>query len=187
MRREIFSTSNTLAMISPAARTASRGCPLAGRVLRPPPQIPRIAAGTILTTHCLSQRNKIADVHTEVAPVQPRTRPAAPRWVEPLFLGVAIYAGVCAACMLSGIGGASVTHLIGLISDWPANLAAAVTAAAAARRSPSRLLRRAWTGFAAALGIYLVGTTISLVDSFLGIEPFPSFADIFYLAFFPAM
>src|SRR5437016_1037089 len=134
-------------MISPTARTASRGCSFAGRGLRHPPQILCVAADTILTAHCLSHRNKIANVPTEVASGPSRTPAAAPRWVDSLFLAVAIYAGVCGACMLSGIGGTSVTHLIGLISDWPANLAAAVIATAAARRSPSRLLRRAWTGF----------------------------------------
>jgi diguanylate cyclase (GGDEF)-like protein/PAS domain S-box-containing protein len=136
---------------------------------------------------CLPQRNKIANVHTEVAPAPSRTPAAAPRWLDSLFLGVAIYAGVCAACMLSGIGGAPATHLIGLISDAPANLGAAVIATAAAQWSPSRLLRRAWTSFSVALWIYLIGTTISLVDWCRGIEPFPGIADIFFLAFFPAM
>ncbi len=89
--------------------------------------------------------------------------------------------------MLAGIGGASVTHLIGLLSDSPANLTATVIAAAAARRSRSRLLRRAWACMSVALGMYFIGTVISMVDWLRDIDPFPGAADIFYTAFYPAM
>jgi len=104
-----------------------------------------------------------------------------------LFSGVMIYAGVCAAWMLAGIGGSSVTHLIGLLSDAPANLAATIIAIAAARRSRSRLLRRAWGFLSVALGLYLIGTLISLVDWLQGIDPFPGVADVFFCAFYPAV
>jgi diguanylate cyclase (GGDEF)-like protein/PAS domain S-box-containing protein len=169
------------------ARTASRGSHFRRRGIRHRPQILCAAADTILTAHCLLQRIKIAKVHTEVAPLQLKPPVAAPRWVDSLFLGVAIYAGICAVCMLAGFGGSSVTHLIGLLSDAPANLAATVIAVAAARRSRGRLLRRAWACFAVALGIYLVGTVISLTDWLRGVDPFPGAADIFYCAFYPAM
>jgi diguanylate cyclase (GGDEF)-like protein/PAS domain S-box-containing protein len=136
---------------------------------------------------CLSHRNKIAKVHTEVAPAQSRTSVSAPRWVDSLFFGLVIYASVCAVWMLAGFGGESVTHLIGLVSDSPACLVATVIAAAAARRSRSRLLRRAWACMSAALGIYLIGTLTSVAGWLRGVDPFPGPADIFYTAFYPAM
>jgi len=126
-------------------------------------------------------------VHPEIAAAESRSPVAAPRWVDSLYLGVVIYAGVCAIWMLVHIGGPSVTHLIGLLSDAPANLGATLIAAAAARRSRSRLLRRAWGSMAAALGINLMGTFVSLFDWFRGIDPFPGVADVFFASFYPAM
>jgi diguanylate cyclase (GGDEF)-like protein/PAS domain S-box-containing protein len=140
-----------------------------------------------LVTHCLSQRTKITDVHTEVAPAQSSIAVSAPRWVDSLFVGVVIYATLCSIWMLAGIGGSSVTHLIGLLSDAPANLAATLIAVAAARRGRGRPLRRAWMSLAVAFGINLLGTIVSLLDWFRGVDPFPGVADVFYCAFYPAM
>ncbi len=120
-------------------------------------------------------------------PAPSRSSATAPRWVDSLFMGVVIYASVCTVWMLVGIGGASVTHLIGLLSDAPANLGAAIIAATAALRSRSRLLRQAWSCLAVALSLYLVGTVISLIAWFRGIDPFPGPADLFFCAFYPAM
>jgi diguanylate cyclase (GGDEF)-like protein/PAS domain S-box-containing protein len=120
-------------------------------------------------------------------PAPSRISATAPRWVDSLFMGVVIYASVCTVWMLVGIGGPSVTHLIGLLSDAPANLGAAVIAATAAVRSRSRLLRQAWSCLAVALSLYLVGTLISLFAWFRGIDPFPGPADLFFCAFYPAM
>jgi len=112
---------------------------------------------------------------------------SAPRWVDSLFVGLVIYATVCSVLMLAGIGGSTVTHLIGLLSDAPACLTATLIAAAAARRSRSRLLRRAWACMSGALGLYFIGTLISMADWLRDIDPFPGAADIFYTAFYPAM
>jgi diguanylate cyclase (GGDEF)-like protein/PAS domain S-box-containing protein len=102
-------------------------------------------------------------------------------------MGVVIYAVVCTIWMLAGLGGATITHLVGLLSDAPANLGAVILAAAAARRSRSRLVRRAWTCLSVALGLYLTGTVISLVQWSRGIDPFPGPADLFFCAFYPAI
>ena len=117
----------------------------------------------------------------------PTTSATVPRWVDSLFVGVMIYAGVCTVWMLAGIGGAAVTHLIGLLSDAPANLAAVIIATAAAARTRSRVVRQAWSCLAAALGLYLAGTVIALTDWLRGMDPFPGPADAFYCAFYPAM
>jgi diguanylate cyclase (GGDEF)-like protein/PAS domain S-box-containing protein len=158
-----------------------------GHGIRPWPQILRAAADTILRTVSLSHRNKIAQVHTEVAATESSAPAAAPRWVDSLYLGVVIYACICAAVMLAHIGGESVAHLIGLLSDAPANLGAILIAAAAARHARSRPLRRAWIALAAALGINLVGTFVCLYDWFKGIDPFPGVADVFFIAFATTM
>ena len=136
---------------------------------------------------CLSHRTKTANVDTEVAPAQSRTSVSAPRWVDALFVGLVIYASVCAVLMLAGIGGETATHLIGLLSDSPACLMATLIAAAAARRSRSRLSRRAWACMSMALALYFIGTLISMADWLRDIDPFPGVSDIFFIAFYPAM
>ena len=124
---------------------------------------------------------------TQVISAASRRLAIAPRWVDSLFIGVLIYALVCTVWMLAGIGGPAVTHFVGLLSDAPADLVATVIAATAARRTRSRALRRAWSCVALALGLYLVGTIISVSTWLRGIDPFPGPADIFYCAFYPAM
>jgi diguanylate cyclase (GGDEF)-like protein/PAS domain S-box-containing protein len=89
--------------------------------------------------------------------------------------------------MQSGIGGEVVTHYIGLLCDAPADLVATLVAFAAARRMPSGTLRRAWTWFAVALGLYLTGTLITIVSWLHGIDPFPGPSDVFFSSFYPAM
>ena len=117
----------------------------------------------------------------------PLSSATAPRWVDLLFAGLVIYSGMCIVWMLAGIGGAKVTHLIGLLADAPADLMAIILTMTAARRARSRALRQAWTCLAAALGLYLVGTLISQTAWLRGVDPFPGPADIFYCAFYPAM
>jgi diguanylate cyclase (GGDEF)-like protein/PAS domain S-box-containing protein len=89
--------------------------------------------------------------------------------------------------MLSGLGGKEVTHYVGLLSDGPACLVTAILAVAAARGTRSRMLRPAWCWLAAALGLYLIGTIVSVNSWLHGQDPFPGPADIFFLAFYGAM
>jgi len=71
-------------------------------------------------------------------------RPAgAPRWVDVLFIALAVYAGTATVWMLCGLGGPMVTHYLGLVSDLPAALASATIAAATAWHSGRGALRRA--------------------------------------------
>jgi diguanylate cyclase (GGDEF)-like protein/PAS domain S-box-containing protein len=74
-----------------------------------------------------------------------------------------------------------------LVSDQPAAMAAALLAIVAARTTMQRAARLTWRFLAAALVTYIAG---NLVDAFLriyGLTPFPSLADLFYLAFFPIL
>ena len=123
---------------------------------------------------------------TTVIP-SPSLTTLAPRWVDRLFAAVVVYATVCTVLMLSGIGGKEVTHYIGLLSDGPSDLVATIMAFAAARRTPPGTLRKAWTWLAVALGLYLIGTLITVHSWLHDADPFPGPSDIFFSAFYPAM
>ena len=111
----------------------------------------------------------------------------APPWVDRLYFGLLAYALACTVVMLSGLGGKQLTHYVGLLSDGPACLVTVLVAIAAARATHSRILRLAWWWLAAALGLYLVGTLISVNSWLHGKDPFPGPGDAFYLAFYGVM
>ena len=111
----------------------------------------------------------------------------APRWVDRLYGALVVYAVVCTVLMLSGIGGKAATHYIGLMSDGPSTLVATIMAFAAARRTPPGTLRKAWSWLAVALGLYLLGTLITVYSWLHGADPFPGPSDVFFSAFYPAM
>src|SRR5688572_28972015 len=74
-----------------------------------------------------------------------------------------------------------------LVSDQPAAFAAALLAIVAARQAQQPSARRTWKFIAGAIVAYNIG---NLIDAFLRIAdltPFPSLADLFYLAFFPIL
>ena len=74
-----------------------------------------------------------------------------------------------------------------LVSDQPAAFAAALLAIVAARQAQQSSARKTWKFIAAAIVTYNVG---NLIDAYLRIAdltPFPSLADLFYLAFFPVL
>ena len=98
---------------------------------------------------------------------------AAPRWVDRLFLALLIYASVMSAWMLSGFGGPTVTHYVGLVSDMPAELMSITIAAATARNSARGPLRRAWNALAVAQGLYFIGTAIGVSSWLQNQDPFP--------------
>jgi diguanylate cyclase (GGDEF)-like protein/PAS domain S-box-containing protein len=111
----------------------------------------------------------------------------APPWVDRLYFALLAYAVACTVVMLSGLGGKEVTHYVGLLSDGPACLVTTIVAIAAARSIRSRMLRLAWCWLAAALGIYFVGTIISVNSWLHGKDPFPGPGDVFFLFFYGAM
>src|SRR4029077_7400699 len=78
---------------------------------------------------------QISDVDTKVLPAQTIRFGAAPRWVDVLFIGLVIYVITGTVWMLTGFGGAAVTHYVGLLSDAPAALASVIVAAATARHT----------------------------------------------------
>ena len=125
------------------------------------------------------------DAQVKQAPVPNTTN--APCWVNRLYFGLVTYTVLCGIVMLAGVGGPSVTHYVGLLSDAPAILAATIIAIAAAFRARSKGLRRAWCSLAVALGLYWVGTLITVQSWLHGKDPFPGPADLLFLTFYAAM
>jgi diguanylate cyclase (GGDEF)-like protein len=82
------------------------------------------------------------------------------------------------------------THreLFGDVFFYPVDIAAIATAWAASRRCRKRRrLRSAWRLLAAAFLVYLLGDIVFTVYEAIGSKPYPSLADVFYLAFYPLM
>ena len=110
-----------------------------------------------------------------------------PAWVNWLLFTLVAYVVATGAWMLSGLGGPKIQHLLGLLSDSPANTLAVILTAVAARHVPRGALKNAWRCMAAALGLYLVGTVIATSSWLRGHDPFPGVADVFFVAFYPAV
>jgi diguanylate cyclase (GGDEF)-like protein/PAS domain S-box-containing protein len=129
----------------------------------------------------------VYQVGTTVESAQKNCSETAPRWIDNLCIGLAIYVVICAVWMLTGLGGEQITHYVGLLADSPALLVAVVVAAVAAHRLPRGTPRRAWRCLSIALALDFVGTTIGVNSWLHGRDPFPGTADIFYLAFYVAL
>ena len=111
----------------------------------------------------------------------------APAWVDRLWIGLVLYVSVCTACMLTGFGGSQIRHYVGLLSDAPANITAVVIAVAAARNAPRGSLRTAWHCLSLALALYFFGSVTAMTSWLRGQDPFPGAADVFFVAFYPAL
>ncbi|MBS0389289.1 MAG: hypothetical protein JSR15_12500, partial [Proteobacteria bacterium] len=109
----------------------------------------------------------------------------SPVWIDRLCTGLVFYVIVCAVWMLTGAGGETVRHYVGLLADTPASMIAVIVTITTALRLPPGTLRRAWACLATALGLYVIGTMIGVTSWLHGVDPFPGSADFFYLAFFP--
>jgi diguanylate cyclase (GGDEF)-like protein/PAS domain S-box-containing protein len=112
--------------------------------------------------------------------------PAGPRWPGALLAALFVYVVVVGTWMLTGLGGARTQHYLGLLADNLPCLAAVVLAAATARQVPRGALQKAWWCLAGALGLYLAGTVIATAEWLRERDPFPGFADWFFVAFYPA-
>jgi len=136
---------------------------------------------------CAENRVKVYQLGTTVGSAQGNRSEAAPGWVDKLFIGLVIYVVVCSVWMLGGFGGERIRHYVGLLADSPACCVAAVVAAAAAYRMAPGAARWGWRCLSFALALYFVGTTIGVNSWLHGQDPFPGIADVFYLAFYPAI
>ncbi|HVG85528.1 MAG TPA: hypothetical protein VM820_13460 [Vicinamibacterales bacterium] len=111
---------------------------------------------------------------------------AGPRWPRTLLAALFLYVVVIGAWMLTGLGGARTQHYLGLLADGPPCLAAVLLAAATARQVARGALKRAWWCVVGALALYLGGTIIAAAEWLRERDPFPGFADWYFVAFYPA-
>lgn len=131
--------------------------------------------------------------HTKIAVEIPITAApnhrfdTGPRWVNRLFVALALYSSAGAALMVTAVLGPTITHYVGLTWALPAALTAVVTSAITARCAPAGDLRRAWVSLACSLGFYFFGECIGFTSWLHGIDPFPGPADFFYCGFYLAL
>jgi PAS domain S-box-containing protein len=79
-----------------------------------------------------------------------------------------------------------VSLIANLLSFTPSLLASAIAWRVAAQTSLSAPLRRAWLILGTSFFMFLIGNLIwAYLELILQVEPFPSVADVFYLAFYP--
>jgi PAS domain S-box-containing protein len=79
-----------------------------------------------------------------------------------------------------------VTLIANLLSFFPSVAAVAVAWRVALQKKFSVPLRRAWFILGVSFLMFLIGNAIwAYLEVVLGVEPFPSIADVFYLAFYP--
>ncbi len=107
-----------------------------------------------------------------------------PVWVNRVFGGLVVYALLASLWMVIGLGGPTVTHYVGLLSDIPAGIVSTVIVAVTSRHAPRGPLRTAWVLLAGALALYVIAISIGAVSWLNGRDPFPGPADIFYSAFY---
>jgi diguanylate cyclase (GGDEF)-like protein/PAS domain S-box-containing protein len=114
---------------------------------------------------------------------------------EPFFAG---WTGVLAACLFAYIpitllltysdrAGGPAFEIFKLFSDSPGSIGAAILAAVAARRATDPGVRRTWTYFAAAIGVYSIGNLLNSAYWMFGVDPFPSVGDICFMGFYPLL
>jgi len=126
-------------------------------------------------------------VDANVTPAHSDLHPAAARWLDVLFAALVIYCIAVTVWMLTGWGGPTVTHYVGLLSDSPAALMGVIIVSATAYRISPGPLRTAWIALASALAMYFVGVLIGTFSWLHGKDPFPGPADVFYVLFYPTL
>ncbi len=112
---------------------------------------------------------------------------------EPFF---ACWTGILAAVLFAYIpitllltfsdgAGGQAFEIFKLYSDSPASIGATILCAVAARHATEPSVRRTWTYFATAIGIYSIGNLLNSTYWLFGVDPFPSVGDVCFMGFYP--
>lgn len=102
------------------------------------------------------------------------------------FAGVA-YALVYVGLFLARPAGDPGATILSDFGEVPLDVIGVALALAVVAREPRRMARLAWSLFAMALAGGLIGDLIYGGYDLAGLQPFPSIADAFYLAFYPCL
>ena len=108
-------------------------------------------------------------------------------WTGAVAIGVIAYVVAAIFLTVSSLPPSPALELYRLVSDQPAAIAAALLAIVAARTTRQPAARRTWKFLAAAIVTYNLGNMVDAYLRIANLTPFPSLADLLYLAFFPIL
>jgi diguanylate cyclase len=110
---------------------------------------------------------------------------------RPWFLTILAATGLCAAYLLGALfnwGDVAERSLYSNLGLLPVGLTATLLAWCAAQSQPDRRSRTAWRLVSASFGCFFAGDLLFFIyQNVLGESPFPSLADVGYLAYYPLM
>ncbi|MEX0734851.1 MAG: EAL domain-containing protein [Steroidobacteraceae bacterium] len=109
------------------------------------------------------------------------------RWTGALAVFLFIYIPLALLVTIAGDSNSRAFEVFQLYSDSPASIAAAILSAVAAWKATDPAVRRTWTCFAAAIGVYSIGNVLNSTYWVFGVDPFPSIGDVFFLGFYPLL
>jgi diguanylate cyclase (GGDEF)-like protein/PAS domain S-box-containing protein len=123
-----------------------------------------------LSSDCISQRE-----------------PFGAGWTGMLAFG--LFAYIVLAILISFLdhSGGRLFEVFNLYCDAPACIVAVVLAGVAARKATAPAARRTWWWLTASIGIYTLGNLQNSTYWLFGVDPFPSFGDVFFLGFYPLL
>lgn len=110
---------------------------------------------------------------------------------RPWFLTILAATGLCAVYLLGALfnwGDVAERSLYSNLGMLPVGLAATFLAWCAAQSQPDRRARTAWRLLSISFGCFFAGDLLYFVyQNMLGKSPYPSLADVGYLAYYPLM
>src|SRR6185295_894215 len=116
-----------------------------------------------------------------------RREPFRAGWTGALSIGLFVYILFAILMIFLDRTGGPVSEVFNLYCDAPACITAAILAAVAARRATAPAVRRTWWYLTAAISVYTLGNLQNSTSWLFGVDPFPSFGDVFFMGFYPLL